>query len=212
MNFMDSYALSFWEEIKYDRRKEWRREEMKRVKMIVLAGVSLGIVLLVVRICLGIDSTVFMRNYWMAAPFLVVGIVAIYVSYQLYFQKQMQKLTELLKQGKANEYIDGMKKLKAAAKGKNLQNILTLNLAAGYVETKQYDLAVTLLENLSEADVKQDNLKIVYCINLCMSYFGSGKVEEAKKIYEENQRIFEKYRDGEMYGDSIAELERKIGV
>ena len=185
---------------------------MKRVKMIVLAGVSLGIVLLVVRICLGIDSTVFMRNYWMAAPFLVVGIVAIYVSYQLYFQKQMQKLTELLKQGKANEYIDGMKKLKAAAKGKNLQNILTLNLAAGYVETKQYDLAVTLLENLSEADVKQDNLKIVYCINLCMSYFGSGKVEEAKKIYEENQRIFEKYRDGEMYGDSIAELERKIGV
>ena len=117
-----------------------------------------------------------------------------------------------LKQGKANEYIDGMKKLKAAAKGKNLQNILTLNLAAGYVETKQYELAVALLGNLSEADVRQENLKIVYCINLCMSYLGSGKIEKAKKTYEDNRRIFEKYRGGNVYGDSIAELERKIGV
>lgn len=185
---------------------------MKRVKMIALAGVGLGIVLLVVRICLGIDSVVFMRNYWMAAPFLVIGVVAIYVGYQLYFQYQMQKLAGFLEQGQGNEYINGMKRLKTIVKGKNLQNIIDLNLAAGYVEMEQYDRAIMLLENLSKMDVKQENLKIVYCINFCKSYFGSGKVEEAKKIYEENQRIFDKYRDGKMYGDSIAELERKMGV
>ncbi len=52
---------------------------MKRVKAVIIAGICLGIVLLAVQIGTGIDSEVFMRNYWMETPFLVTGAVVIMI-------------------------------------------------------------------------------------------------------------------------------------
>ena len=180
---------------------------MRSIKTAVIAGICLGIVMLAVQIGLGIDSKVFMRNSWMAAPLLVMAAVVIYVGYQVSYQRKMQKLSVLLEQGKAKEYIDSMTRLRESAKGKNLRNVIDLNLAAGYVESKQYGAAVMTLESLSKSELKHENLKLVYGLNLCMSYFESGKREHARKIYEENRELFEKYRGGKMYGECIARLD-----
>lgn len=183
---------------------------MKRVKTVIIAGICLGIVLLAVQIGMGIDSDVFMRNYWMAAPVLVIGVVAVYVGYQMYYQRKMQKLAGLLAQGKAKEYVDGMMKLRESAKGKDLRSVIDLNLAAGYVESKQYGAAVMILESLREEDIRNENLRVVYCIDLCMSYFESGKTEKARTLYEESRGIFEKYRGGERYGECIGTLDEMM--
>ena len=183
---------------------------MKRVKAVIIAGACLGVVLLAVQIGMGIDSDIFMRNYWMAAPFLVIGAVMIYVGYQMYYQRKMQRLAKLLGQGKAREYVDGLMKLRETSKGKNLRNVIDLNLAAGYVESKQYGAAVMILENLPETDLKHENLKLVYGINLCMSYFESGKREKAKTVYEKYQGIFKRYRGDKLYGDCVAKLDEMM--
>ena len=183
---------------------------MRSIKTAVIAGICLGIVLLAVQIGMGIDSDVFMRNYWMAALVLVIGVVAVYAGYQVYYQRKMQKLAGLLAQGKAKEYVDGMMKLRESAKGKNLRNVIDLNLAAGYVESKQYGAAVMILESLREEDIRNENLRVVYCINLCMSYFESGRTEKARKLYEESRGIFEKYRGGELYGECIGKLDEMM--
>ena len=180
---------------------------MKRVKTVIIAGVCLGVVLLAIQIGLGIDSDAFMKNYWMMAPFLVICAVVVYVGYQVYYQKKIHKLAGLLEKGKAKEYIDGLMKLRESAKGKNLRNVIDLNLAAGYVESKQYGAAVMILESLPEETIRNENLRVVYCINLCTSYFESGRKEKAEKIYEENRRIFEKFRSGKIYGECIAKLD-----
>ena len=189
-----------------------RISEVKRVKTVIIAGICLGVALLAVKIRLGIDSEAFMKNYWMAAPFLVIGAVAVYVGYQVYYQKKMHKLAGLLEKGKAKEYIDGLMKLRESAKGKNLQNVIDLNLAAGYVESKQYGAAVMILESLPEAVIRNENLRVVYCINLCMSYFEIGKKEKARKVYEENRGLFEKLRSGKMYGESITRLDEMMNT
>lgn len=183
---------------------------MKRVKAVIVVGICLGIVLLAVQTGMGIDSDVFMRNYWMAAPFLVIGTVVIYVGYQVYYQRKMQKLAGLLAQGKAKEYVDEMLKLRESARGKDLRNVIDLNLAAGYVESKQYGAAVMILESLREEDIGNENLRVVYCINLCMSYFESGRKEKARKLYGENRELFEKYRGGKMYGECIGKLDEMM--
>ena len=183
---------------------------MKHVKAVIIAGICLGIVLLAIQIGTGIDSDVFMRYYWMAAPFLVIGAVVVYAGYQVYYQRKMQKLAGLLEQGKTREYVDGLMKLRETAKGKNLRNVIDLNLAAGYVESKQYGAAVMILESLPEEVIRNENLRVVYCINLCTSYFESGKKEKAEKVYEENRGLFEKFRGGKMYGECIAELDEMV--
>ena len=114
--------------------------------------------------------------------------------------------------GKAKEYIDGLMKLRESAKGKNLQNVIDLNLAAGYVESKQYGAAVMILESLPEEVIRNENLRVVYCINLCMSYFEIGKKEKARKVYEENRGLFEKLRSGKMYGESITKLDEMMNT
>ena len=183
---------------------------MKSIKWIVIVGICLGIALLVVQIVTGIDSDVFMRYYWMVAPFLVIGAVVAYAGYQVYYQRKMQKLAGLLEQGKVKEYLDGLMKLRESAKGKNLRNVIDLNLAAGYVESKQYGAAVMILESLPEEIIRNENLRVVYCINLCTSYFESGKKEKAETVYEENRGLFEKFRGGKMYGECIAKLDEML--
>lgn len=184
--------------------------KMKRVKVVIIAGICLGIILLAVQIGMGIDPDAFMRNYWIAAPFLVIGAVIIYVGYQVYYQRKMRKLTVLLEQGKAREYVDGMMMLRETVKGKNLRNVIDLNLAAGYVESKQYGAAVMILESLPEADLKHENLKLVYGLNLCMSYFENGKREKAKDVYEKYQVLFKSYREDKTYGDCVAKLDEMM--
>ena len=97
----------------------------------------------------------------------------------------------MLSTEKPQEYIDGIENLLKTAKGKILRNILELNLAAGYIEAKQFDIAIPMLEKLSHERLSGSSVNVVHKINLCLSYQG----------------LFQQYRHHKIYGGNIAILD-----
>ena len=180
---------------------------MKRVIKIVTIGICVGFVLAIFQKSFRIDKTAFMRGYWIAATAIIIGAVLINVFYNLVYLNKMRKIAKLLREQKPQEYIDGIEALLKTAKGENLRNILTLNLAAGYVEIKQFDMAITMLEGLSAKHLKGSAVNAAHRLNLCISYFETGQHEKAMALYDGSQTLFKKYRDGNIYGANIALLD-----
>ena len=113
----------------------------------------------------------------------------------------------MLSEEKPQEYIDGIENLLKTAKGKTLRNILELNLAAGYIEIKQFDIAIPMLEKLSHERLSGFSVNVVHKINLCLSYFETTQYEKAITVYNENQGLFQQYRHHKIYGGNIAILD-----
>lgn len=108
---------------------------------------------------------------------------------------------------KPQEYIDGIQALLKTAKGRYLQNILRLNLTAGYMEQKRFEEAMQILEELSDRQRKSAIVNVVYCINLFICYFETNQYEKAIALYHENSRLIEKFRYSKSYGANIAILD-----
>jgi len=180
---------------------------VKRIIKIIAIGICFGLTLLLLKNICRIDDATFMRGYWIAAPAIVIGALIINVCYNLFYFNKVKKIVKLLNEEKPQEYIDGIEDLLKTAKGKNLRNILELNLAAGYIETKQFDTAIPLLEKLSYKELKGSAVNVVHKINLCLSYFETAQYDKAITIYNENQVLFQKYRHHKIYGGNIALLE-----
>ena len=167
---------------------------MKRIAKIIIIGICFGLTLLLLKVIFGIDDTTFMRGYWIVAPAIVIGALIINVCYNLFYFNKVKKIVRI-------------EDLLKTAKGKNLRNILELNLAAGYIETKQFDIAIPLLEKLSHKRLKGSAVNVVHKINLCLSYFETAQYDKAITIYNENQRLFQQYKHNKIYGGNIAMLE-----
>ena len=88
-----------------------------------------------------------------------------------------------------------------------MRNILELNLAAGYIEAKQFDIAIPMLEKLSHERLSGSSVNVVHKINLCLSYFETAQYEKAITVYNENQGLFQQYRHHKIYGGNIAILD-----
>ena len=180
---------------------------MKHAGKIIIIGVGIGVVLLIVQKSLRIDEAAFSRAYWLAAPIVIIGVVLINLLYNLFYINKMREIGRLLYTGKAREYVAGMEALLRTAKGKNLRHILALNLTAGYVELKEFDAAIGILEELSAQGLKGDAANVVHHINLCTSYFETGQYEKAMALYRESRPLFEKFRSNQSYGAYIAVLD-----
>lgn len=185
---------------------------MKRVLKIVFAGVCIGLVLGVLKGALQIDDDVFNRWYWIIGAAVVLGAVLINVLYNLSYQQKMKKLVPLLEAGRPQEYIAGVEKLLQTAKGENLKKILTMNLAAGYIDLKEFDRAAQLLEGISDKGLVGSAVKTVYRLNLCTCYFQSGRGEQALELYHDSQAIFEPQRKGKLYGGNLAILDMLAAI
>lgn len=167
-------------------------------------GVCLGLVLVLIQNGFQIPEDVFMQGYWIGAIVVVLGMLVINISYNLYYIGKVKKLLNLLYGGEARGYIEGMEALLKTAKGKTLRSTLELNLAAGYMEEKDYGTAISLLEAVDPKQLRVDSARVVRAINLCESYFLAGKREKAQALYDSNRRLFAKFRTGKLYGGSIA--------
>ena len=167
-------------------------------------GVCLGLVLVLIQNSFQIPEDVFMQGYWIGAIVVVLGMLVINISYNLYYIGKVKKLLNLLYGGEARGYIEGMEALLKTAKGKTLRSTLELNLAAGYMEEKDYGTAISLLEAVDPKQLRVDSARVVRAINLCESYFLAGKREKAQALYDSNRRLFAKFRTGKLYGGSIA--------
>lgn len=177
---------------------------MMRIGKAVFFGVCLGLVLVLIQSSFQIQEDVFMQGYWIAAIVVVLGMLIINISYNLYYIGKVKKLLNLLYAGDSRRYIEGMEALIKTAKGKTLRSTLKLNLAAGYMEEKDYGTAISLLEAVEPRQLRVDSARVVRAINLCESYFLAGQREKAQTLYDSSRRLFAKFRTGKLYGGSIA--------
>ena len=177
---------------------------MKRIGKVVLFGVCLGLVLVLIQNSFQIPENVFMQGYWIAAIVVVLGALVINISYNLYYTAKMKKLLPMLYGGEPRGYIEGMEALIKTAKGKTLRSTLELNLAAGYMEEKDYRTAISLLEAVDPRQLRVDSARVVRAINLCESYFLAGQTEKAQTLYDSSRPLFAKFRTGKAYGGNIA--------
>lgn len=177
---------------------------MKRIGKVFLFGVCLGLVLVLIQNSFQIPEDVFMKGYWIAAIVVVLGALVINISYNLYYTAKMKKLLPLLFGGEPRGYIEGMEALIKTAKGKTLRSTLELNLAAGYMEEKDYGTAISLLEAVEPRQLRVDSARVVRAINLCESYFLAGQTEKAQTLYDSSRPLFAKFRTGKFYGGNIA--------
>lgn len=180
---------------------------MKRVAKIILIGVCFGLILLLFKISFGIDDAAFMHGYWIVAIAILLGAVLVNLCYNQIYLNKVKKIVKLLSEEKSQEYIAGIENLLKTAKGKTLRNILELNLAAGYIESKQFDIAIPMLEKLSHERLSGSSVNVVHKINLCLSYFETTQYEKAITVYNENQKLFQQYRHHKIYGGNIAILD-----
>ncbi len=180
---------------------------MKRYLKPIILGVCLGLVLLVVQKTFQIDGDVFMKGYWMTAPAVVVVAVLASIVYNASYQRKMYQAALLLKDRKVEAYITEMERLLKTAKGKNLRNVLRLNLAAGYVEAKQFDAAVGILEGLSKRKLGGGAVAMLCNLNLCVSYFYAKQTDKAMELYRAGKGQFESFRKSKAYGGYIAEVD-----
>jgi hypothetical protein len=151
---------------------------MKHIRNVIAVGVCLGIVLLVIQHIFSIEEGRFLRGFWIAASAAVIIAVLINVLYNLSYQRRVKHFPALLEEGRAPQLIDEANAMLATAKGRALRNILTLNLAAGYMETGKYDTAIELLEGLS-GEKFFGSVKLVHRLNLCIAYFHAKRPEQA---------------------------------
>lgn len=177
---------------------------MKRIGKVVLFGVCLGLVLVLIQNSFQIPEDVFMQGYWIAAIVVVLGALVINISYNLYYMGRVKKLLTLLYARDSRGYIEGMEALRKTAKGKTLRSTLELNLAAGYMEEKDYGTAISILEAVDPKQLRVDSARVVRAINLCESYFLAGQTEKAQTLYDSSRPLFTKFRTGKAYGGNIA--------
>lgn len=176
---------------------------MKRFAKIMIVGVCLGLVLLLVKIAFQIPENVFWWFYVVLSGITIVGISAFNVAYNLYYQKKMKTALQLLKAGQVESYIAEVESMRSRAKGRFANNMLTINLSAGYCNLKQYDKAAELLERLS--DVKLPGVyRLIHRINLCNCYFYRKQADRVISLYESSGEIFAPYRNNKLYGGHIA--------
>lgn len=181
---------------------------MKRnIKKTIFFGVCLGLILIVIQKVFQIDEYTFMHSYWIATPSVVLIAVLVNVFYNISYQKKMNTAVLLLNAGKTEEYIAEIETLIKRAKGRNLNNVLKLNLATGYIDAKQFDVAIKILEELSSERLYGAVVKMVHSLNLCMSYFYAKQFDKAMELYNASQKQFEPFTKNKMYGGHIVEVD-----
>lgn len=180
---------------------------MKRILKIIALGLCLGLGLVLIQQGLNIDEHTFLMWYWVLVPALLVVVVLINVLYNLFYLHKVKALAAQLEEGNPQAFVAGLENLLHTAKGRRLREILTLNLAAGYVETKQFDTAIPMLEAMAHQRLRNTTLRVTHTINLCLSYFETNQYEKALELYQTQQPLLDTFRHDSTYGIHIAILD-----
>lgn len=179
---------------------------MKRMLKILALGICLGVGLYGIQQGLNIDEAVFLRWYWIIAPSVVVLALLFNVCYNLFYLYKVKALAQQLEQGHSQAYLTGMQDLFRRAKGRKLRDLLTVNLAAGYVEAKQFDTAIPMLEGMGPRQLRNSVLRVTHTINLCLSYFETAQYAKALELYQAQKPLLDSFRNNPTYGIHIAIL------
>lgn len=181
---------------------------MKRVLKVlapgVILGVALGLVLGLLRTNLNIDQVTFLKWFWIFTLPILVGAMLFNILYHLYYRHKVNNLAAQLEGGHPQVFVEGMEQLRRTAKGQYLRQVLTLNLTAGYIETQQFDRAISILEEMGQKQRRNSAMAVTRCINLYASYFKTEQYEKALELYQSQQPLLDSFRRHAIYGPHIA--------
>lgn len=179
---------------------------MKRTLKVILAGVVLGIALLVLTNFLHIDANVFLRIYWKLGLALILLVAIINSAYYLYKLRKLKPVMALYERGEFKKFVGEMEELISGTRNKYLQNLMKLNLGAGYLDLNQPERLVDLYESMDVNYLKSKDLKLVYRLNLAIAYFKLEDQPAFKRIFKENEDFFSSFEDHHTYGESVGQL------
>lgn len=179
---------------------------MKRIVKIIIGGVCWGLPFLIAKIVFQIPNGILWLYYLVFSGILFFGTAAINICYNLYYQKKLNAAVQLYKDGRIEEYIAEVEAMLDRVKGRYMNNMLTINLSAGYCELRQYDKAAELLESLTNAKLSGES-KLIHRLNLCLCYFYQKQTDRAMALYENSKKVFDSYRNNRLYEGNIAVLE-----
>ena len=131
---------------------------MKHSLKVILAGVVLGIVLLVLTNVLHIDERAFLSVYWKLGLALILLVAIMNTGYYFYKLRQLKPVMALYEGGDYKKFVDELENLISGTRNKYLQNIMKLNLGAGYLDLNQPAKLVDLYESMDVNYLKNKNL------------------------------------------------------
>lgn len=179
---------------------------MKHIFKVIASGVALGLAAVIIQSLFHIPQAAFMRYFWIFGVAAIAAAIIFNGIYIYSFQKKARAAAELLNQGKPEEFIQAVEALRKKAKGRHLQNLLTLYLSVGYSDLKQHKRAIELLCDLNNERLS-GAFKLVQRINLCACYFYDGQSDNAMAIYADSQKLFHESPHAKFYGGNVAVLD-----
>ncbi len=179
----------------------------KRIFTIIGLSIILGLVLLIIQLGFNIEFETLMSYYWKIALLFLLLILIFNFIYMMYYADKIKKALVLLNEGKNQEYIAEMETILQKIKVKEYRDLIKINLSAGYINNKEYEKSLNILNSVAEKQIRNEQLKLVYWINKAISYFRIGDFDSCKEIYNQQKVFFEKYQDDDNYGESIGQIE-----
>lgn len=178
---------------------------MKRTLKVIFAGVVLGIALLLLTNFLHIDERDFLRIYWILGMALIFLVAIINSGYYFYKLRQLKSVMALYETGEYKKFVGEMEELISGTQNRYLQNIMKLNLGAGYQVLNQPEKLVGLYESTDVKYLKSKDLKLVYRLNLAIAYFKLEDQPAFKRIFKANEDFFASFEDHATYGESVSQ-------
>lgn len=179
---------------------------MKHSLKVILAGVVLGIALLVLTNVLHIDERVFLSVYWKLGLAFILLVAIVNTGYYFYKLRQLKPVMALYEGGDYKKFVDELENLISGTRNKYLQNIMKLNLGAGYLDLNQPAKLVDLYESMDVNYLKNKNLKLVYRLNLAIAYFKLEDLPSFDRIFKVNEAFFASFEAHATYGESVGQL------
>ena len=168
---------------------------MKHSLKVILAGVVLGIALLVLTNVLHIDERVFLSVYWKLGLALILLVAIMNTGYYFYKLRQLKPVMALYEGGDYKKFVDELENLISGTRNKYLQNIMKLNLGAGYLDLNQPAKLVDVYESMDVNYLKNKNLKLVYRLNLAIAYFKLEDLPSFDRIFKANEAFFASFEE-----------------
>lgn len=108
--------------------------------------------------------------------------------------------------GEYKKFVGEMEELISGTRNKYLQNLMKLNLGAGYLDLNQPEKLVDLYKSMDVKVLKNKNLKLVYRLNLAIAYFKLEDRPSFEAILKANEDFFASFEDHKAYGENVRQL------
>lgn len=178
----------------------------KFVKMLII-GLIIGIVLTIIQVVTDVDRDVFMNLFLKAGIIFLIAVIVINTAYFAYYSNKLEKIMPLFAEKNYSEYNKQMEELLKKTKVRFIKETIRINLSAGYLENKEFEKALKILEEVKIEEMKGSPLTFVYWNNLCDVYFRTGNFKKFIEVYDANKKLFDKHRNDKNFEANVFQLD-----